>query len=270
MHAVVDRSDYRIKPDSVWSGLWKKTAALGIVGLVVSAVGLGQDPKRFAYSYLFAFFAFLTLGLGSLFFVMIQYITKAGWSVSVRRTAEFFMSGLPIFAVLVIPVLISMGTLYGGWLGGHEGGHEAQAAQSVSHGAVAKPSDHSHAVPTTHGPAVSLEERNARAVEDAKHKQHAALVHGKAGYLNKSFFLIRVAFYALVWIFLSMRFFRWSTEQDVTKSIANTLKAQQFAPIGLMLFAVTLTFAGVDWLMSLEPSWYSTMFGVYLFAGRMS
>jgi len=88
----------------------------------------------------------------------------------------------------------------------------------------------------------------------------------KAFYLDKRFFLGRLIFYLLVWSWLAQKYFRWSTEQDKTKALENTAAAQSFAPRGLILFALTLTFFGFDWFLSLNSTWYSTIFGVYIFA----
>jgi hypothetical protein len=88
----------------------------------------------------------------------------------------------------------------------------------------------------------------------------------KAGYLNRPFFLGRIAFYFAAWLLISMRFFKLSIGQDTTRDPALTRQAQSFAPIATILFGLTLTFAAFDWIMSLEPSWFSTIFGVTFFA----
>ena len=54
---------------------------------------------------------------------------------------------------------------------------------------------------------------------------------------------------------------------DKTKALENTAAAQRFAPAAILLFGVTITFFAFDWLLSLNPTWYSTIFGVYIFAG---
>ena len=68
---------------------------------------------------------------------------------------------------------------------------------------------------------------------------------------------------------LAWRLFRYSVDQDASKDPKLTVAVQRFAPVATILFALTLTFAGFDWIMSLEPSWFSTIFGVYLFAGSV-
>ena len=72
--------------------------------------------------------------------------------------------------------------------------------------------------------------------------------------------------YLLVWLWLSTRLFSYSTNQDQSGDPQWTVKLQRLAPVATILFAFSLNFAGFDWVMSLEPNWYSTMFGVRLFA----
>ena len=109
--------EYRITASSGWFGAWKIAAGVGALGLAGAAAGWATDPQRFAFSYLFAFFFALTLALGSMFFVLIERLTAASWSVSTRRTAEFFASSVPVFAILFLPLLFCMPTLYP-WLDG--------------------------------------------------------------------------------------------------------------------------------------------------------
>jgi hypothetical protein len=88
----------------------------------------------------------------------------------------------------------------------------------------------------------------------------------KAGFLNRNFFYLRAFLYFLIWGVLAIRLFGFSADQDVSKDPKLTLRAQAFAPAATGLFALSLTFAAVDWIMALEPSWFSTIFGVLYFA----
>lgn len=103
------------------------------------------------------------------------------------------------------------------------------------------------------------------------HKDHIdAVLERKLPYLNDSFFYVRAAIYFAVWIALSMILYKKSTEQDaggdVKKSVHTLWKV---SAAGVILYGLSQTFASFDWLMSLQPHWYSTMFGVYFFAGSM-
>ncbi len=98
-------------------------------------------------------------------------------------------------------------------------------------------------------------------------EESVRLVHHRAPYLNPTFFLIRAAIYFIVWVTLSGLLFRWSTRQDETRAPELTARAWKLGAAGLPALGLTLTFASFDWLMSLGIQWYSTIWGVYFFAG---
>lgn len=87
-------------------------------------------------------------------------------------------------------------------------------------------------------------------------------------YLNAPFFLARAAACFAVWIVLSSLLCRWSRRQDETGDGRWALRLQQLSGPGLVLWAVTMTFAGWDWIMSLEPEWWSTIYGMSLLVGQ--
>ena len=186
---------------------WPKAAlVLGVLGLVAS-FGLKMKggegvADQFLHSYLVAYMYGLSIALGSMFFVLIHYATKAGWSVVVRRIAEAGASTLPLFAILFIPILMNLDIVYAKWM--------AQEVQS----------DH--------------------------------LIHHKAPYLNKPFFLIRCAVYFAVWIGLALIFRSLSIKQDKTGDPEITRKLQALAYPGIALFALSLTFASIDWVILLD------------------
>ena len=98
---------------------------------------------------------------------------------------------------------------------------------------------------------------------------HDHLLHEKAPYLNLPFFFARLAFYYAVWIGSYLFFTKGSRAQDDSRDPAFTFRARRFAPVALILFAVTTTFAAIDFIMSLTPHWYSTSMGVYFFSGAI-
>ena len=91
----------------------------------------------------------------------------------------------------------------------------------------------------------------------------------KAGYLNLKAFLIRAGIFFLIWIATVTFFRKISVAQDADGDEAKSFSMRRAAPISMLLFALSLTFASFDWLMSLDPHWFSTMFGVYIFAGSV-
>jgi len=97
--------------------------------------------------------------------------------------------------------------------------------------------------------------------------EHDALLRWKAPYLNVPFFLIRAALYFGIWSFIAVLYYRGSSGQDVTGDPRVSARLRRLAGPAIIVLALTQTFASIDWIMSLTPHWYSTMFGVYFFAG---
>ncbi len=225
---MADTLDHSIEPQET---VGRACVGLSTGLLVAGAIGLGltvaiellfgTGAKGFFHRYLVAFAFCMTITLGSLFFVLIQHLTKAGWSASVRRIAEIYTLGTIPLAVLFLPILVSI------LLGSH-----------------------------------ALYEWN-----DVEHVKTDALLLGKSGYLNAGFFSVRAVIYFLVWIGLARLFVYTSVRQDVVGSPDLTSRMEAWSAPGTLAFSLTASFAAFDWLMSLAPHWYSTIFGVYVFAG---
>jgi hypothetical protein len=194
--------------------------ATGVVMLIASAVLVFLAPggvDRMLHSYLVAFAFFLSVSLGALFFVVLQHLVRAGWSVVVRRVAEALAMNLPLLALFAVPVLLGARSLY----------------EWADPGAVAGD----------------------------------ALLRGKQPYLNLPFFLVRWVVYFAVWTFLARYYWTRSTTQDRTGEVRLTSQMERTSGVGMVLFALTANYAAVDLLMSLDPHWSSTVFGVYFFSG---
>lgn len=285
------------KLTGAWAGAWKIFAVIGALGLAGAAAGYATDPKRFAFSWMFAYVTCLAIALGSIFFVLVQHLTSAGWSVTVRRTAELFGYGILVLIPLFIPIVMSMGVLYPTFAGdAHKEGHGAHGSISLitpayaqEHPAASGANPHGEAPaaaekPAGHGAAPAAmpggmpseaaghggAHEGGSAAEHAQHKAHA-LIHDdtmakKSGYLNKTFFYVRALLYFLVWAVLGIRLLGYSTAQDVSKDPQLTVRAHSFAHPATILFGLSTTFAAFDWIMALEPTWFSTIFGVVYFA----
>ena len=189
-------------------------ALLGVAGCAILGPG---NPKQFFFSWLVSFLFFLSLALGGLFFVLIQYASQGGWGIVVRRIGETVFATLPLMAVLFVPVIFGMHHLYE-W-----------------------------SVPGA--------------------SEHDALLRWKAPYLNVPFFLTRAALFFGIWSLMALFYYNLSRRQDATGNVAVSARLRRFAGPAIIVLALTQTFASVDWIMSLTPHWYSTMFGVYFFAG---
>jgi len=98
---------------------------------------------------------------------------------------------------------------------------------------------------------------------------HDRLIQEKEPWLNVGGFRLRAVVYFGVWTLLALFFRSASRRQDDSGDERLSRVRARLSPVGVALFAVTITFAAFDWLMSLDPHWYSTMFGVYFFAGTI-
>jgi hypothetical protein len=218
-------------PASAISGerLAPRSRALTVAGVVLLVVGFAMvraNPGFAAKAWLQAWLFAVSLSLGALFFVIIQHLTRAGWSVVVRRVAECIAANLTWLWLGFLPIAWL-------WFDGHL---------------------------DTLFPWANLDHLRETAPDEA------ALVAKKAAFLNPGFFMIRAAAYMLVWALLARFFLSNSVAQDSDRSVARSEKMGKWAGPAAILFGLTTTFAAFDWIMSLNPAWFSTMFGVYFFA----
>ena len=97
--------------------------------------------------------------------------------------------------------------------------------------------------------------------------QAEPILRHKLAYLNPTFFLVRAAFYFLVWNVIAWKMSDWSREQD-EGNVARTRSMQKLSAAGLVSYVITITFATIDWTMSTDPVYYSTIYGFLFLAGQ--
>lgn len=196
---------------------WIWISPLLVVLFFGSGLFLGlSDLQSVLFSFHFVFVFFMTLFMGGLFFLLIQHATASGWSVSIRRIPEVFVSQFFWCVFFFLPSLIFAEKIFK-WL----------------------------------KLAVGMD----------------ALVDAKRAYLNYPFFLVRSVCYFVILFCLSRFYSRQSFLQDQSgdSKVSERLKSLSYPSI--FLLALTITFFSIDMVKSLDPHWYSTMFGVYIFAG---
>jgi hypothetical protein len=96
---------------------------------------------------------------------------------------------------------------------------------------------------------------------------HSELIEGKRPWLNPSAFFIRTGIYFGLWILFAWLIVGASRKQDVDGDVKHTFRAKHLSAPFCIIFGLSVTFASMDYVMSVEPAWFSTMFGVYHFAG---
>jgi len=94
------------------------------------------------------------------------------------------------------------------------------------------------------------------------------LLEHKSPWLNQRGFLIRGVIYFVVWIGLAAYLRKWSKQQDENRDMSAVQRAQNLSGPGFVLYALAVTFAGVDWVMSLDLEWFSTIFGLLMLIGQ--
>jgi len=192
--------------------------ALLLAGSALAGLFAEGAGPHFWRAYLVGFAYFLSLSLGALFFVLLQHLTRSGWSVVLRRLAEGIAANMGLLAILSVPLfLFGLRSLYP-WA-------------------------------------------------DAEVAAHDPLVRAKSAYLNVPFFWVRWAVYFAVWCLTARWFLNRSVEQDRSGDVGLTLRMERASAPAMVLFAFTTTFAAFDLLMSRDPHWYSTIYGIYFFAG---
>jgi hypothetical protein len=235
-HSAELHPDEKLKIGKYGQKLFRVGLGVGIVMLLVGVgIGFAKDDSmsRFFHSYLIGFTYFLGISLGALFFVILQHLVRAEWSVVVRRLAELLTMTFPLMLLLslgiVIPLLVGYQHLY---------------LWTVDPVELQKMTSD----PTT---MVSYH-----------------LIHVKEPYLNSPFFAARIIFYCVAGWGIATWFFRKSVAQDGGEAQENTEKMRVVSAPAMIAFAFITAFASFDLLMSLDPHWFSTIFGVYYFAGN--
>ena len=232
------------------AGIMRICLGIAVVGTIASYIVFltsNEDSRwvgSFAFSWLFAFFYFLTLAMGGCFWTLLHNLSNSGWGTSVRRTMENVGFVFPFMIIFAIPLLFPQ---VQHWL------YEWMTAHDV---AVAATKDM----------------KDVNGVKDALHATgdpHDHLLATKYFYLNQPMWYLRffLFFGALGFAIWLQR--KWSIEQDTdpAPTTKRLFRLRYHAAWGIPIVAVTITFAAVDWVMGLDYKWFSTMFGVYVFAG---
>ena len=203
---------------------------VGLIGTALTAVGLfvsGASP--IALSWLVGVTFWTAIAIGMLMMCLIHHIFDASWSVVIRRQWEHGLSAFKWLALLFVPLVLAS-LFYGDgdviWPWMNPA-HELHGGHTVG---------------------------------------HDPLYLKKSGFLNINMFIGMTAGFFLIWIWLSARLRRASFTQDIDGDIGWTRKNRVTAAMGLPLGALTLTFAAIYWVKSLEYHWFSTMYGVWFFA----
>lgn len=193
--------------------------ALLVIGLITFGFGLMKNQERIWPAYLVSYFFFSAMAVGGLFWLAINSVSKAGWSVTIRRYAEAMTSFMPVILIGGLVLLAGMKVLFP-WA----------------------------------RPEVIAEN---------------AVVAAKTGYLNVGGFVIRLVIFAVGCLVFRYVMVGNSLKQDANGDHSFTNKNVPVSVGFIFFYAIMFSLFCVDMLMSLLPTWYSTIFGIYGFAGMI-
>ena len=212
--------------------IYQRSLAVGILfGAAALALALYPNATlhaRFFQAYLLGYMFWLGITLGSMVFLMIQHLTGGAWGMVIRRPAEAAIKTLPLLAVMVIPIFVGAKSLY----------------------VWARPEDVA---------------KDAHLIEITR---EYLKVGGTPHFLFLDGIIGRAVVYFIIWGLVGRTLVKWSREQDVPPVQNLSPRFRKIAGPGLILYAFTITFASIDWVMSLDPHWVSTIFGFIIIVGQ--
>jgi len=280
MGHFVTSKDIPANGEHLDKGVAGKLKVVSLAVFVLGALASGyllfvrndQLHESFTYSWLFAFAFFLTLTLGGCFWVILHHVTNSGWGVAVRRLMENLGFVFPFMALMATPLMVPdvQEHLYE-WMNEHRYAAKydvaAEHLKKEVHEITAD--DMKEVKAKIKAGELDSPKSFASPSKDALYQSHNALLAAKKFYMNLPFWWGRiVAFFALlgagIW-FLRKK----SIEQDTDPNpdCKRLILSRRASCIIMPIFAVSATFLAFDFLMALDFKWFSTMWGVYFFAG---
>jgi hypothetical protein len=97
----------------------------------------------------------------------------------------------------------------------------------------------------------------------------SVILQKKQMYLNHTGFVVRAIFFFIVWNLIAFLLRKWSLQQDTSSDVTPTVRLRTLGGPGIVIYPLTATFAFVDWVMSVEADWYSTMFPLVILIGQV-
>jgi hypothetical protein len=226
--------DEKYKADKVGNRMFKIFAAVGVVLLAISLVlgaAKGDTFRRFFHAYMIGWSFVFSIAIGALFFILVHHISRAKYGIVLRRLAEFMVAQFPLLFVLGLGLIIPV-------LAGYKHLYF-----------WTEPQLHNESHPLWHH------------------------MHHKLGWLSPAFFAARYVFYFAVFIGIARYFVKTSKAMDTAPDAETAARMADRMRVvsgpSIVAYALTLMFAVTDFFMTMQPTWYSTIYSVNYFAGGM-
>ena len=204
--------------------LAKVLMAIGLWSLIF---GFATDSHESWTSLLFNNYFFLGISVFAVFFIALQYVSEAAWSIVLKRIPEAVISFLPIAGLIILIIMVSGAMHFGG----------NHIYHWMADGIMDPGSDH-----------------------------YDKIIAGKEAFLNTTFFLARSVIYILGWIYFGRKLKKLSLAEDQHGGLSYYNKGVKTSAWFMVFFAVTSAVASWDWIMSIDTHWFSTLFGWYIFS----
>ncbi len=189
-----------------------RLAGLIVLGLLATIYGFISNPDKTWANLLLNNFYFLSLALGAMFFIAVQYVTESGWSAMFKRIPEAMAFYVLVAGAIAILLFFGMQSLY-------------EWAE----------------------PGITETDK---------------LIAHKSPYLNVPFFMVRLVVVFAVWLILLVIMRRNSLKEDLAGSLALFNKNKRLSMAFIFLFVISFSVATIDWIMTIDSHWYSTIFGL--------
>ena len=213
-YLIKNLEQLKLKPGHIFSKLPSFGLVLAFLSFLLFFLFASHGRERMFQSFYISWIYFMSLAIGAISFLVIQYAAKVGVSVVVRRVAENIAASIFVLIPFLIMVFYGMDVIFKNWM-----------PESFSYQG------------------------------------------SNAWFLNKEFFLLRILLYFLCLGGIAFVYIYKSRLQDKKESLNTTRFLQNLSYPSLFILAIVVTFLSFDLLMSLDPHWYSTIFGFYFFTG---
>ncbi|WP_184544523.1 quinol:cytochrome C oxidoreductase [Mucilaginibacter sp. FT3.2] len=217
-----------------------KTLSLAAIaiGVITIVIGFLMDGERTFANLLLMGYYFACVCMAGVFFCALQYVSQAGWSASLLRVPQAFGKVLPIAGIILLVIIV--------------------AGLSLTHNTD---------IEGKQVVAPYLYKLWAiKGVTVPGNANYNAIIAGKSGYLNETFYLIRMVGYLAAYSFFGWLLNKYSETEDELGTVFYYSKSFTVSAAFLVIFGFTTPLFSFDVIMSLEAHWFSTMFGWYNFA----